>query len=99
MTILIIQKDCSQRGRTLQLLLQCTVLLPLHFQRPLPHPIVLLLQPILRPNERSQEPGWGREGTLRTFAMIIECQFIVLYWFFCHKNHASFGALKRRQLL
>ena len=78
MTFLTIQKDRSQGGSTLQLVLEVIVLLPLHFQQPLLHPILLLLQPILHLNERGQEPGWGRQGTLRTFAMIIECQFIVL---------------------
>ena len=63
MTILIIQKDRSQGNITLQLVLELIVLFPLHFQQPLLRPILLLLQPILRLNERSQEPGWGREGT------------------------------------
>ena len=78
MTILIIHKVSRQGGNTLQLVLELIVLLPLHFQQPLLRPILLLLQPILHLNERSQEPGWGRKGTLRTFAMMIECQFIVL---------------------
>ena len=56
MMILIIQKDRNQGGNTLQLVLELIVLFPLHFQQPLLHPILLPLQPILRLNERSQEP-------------------------------------------